>query len=224
MGEERTRVVRRDSRKDLIQNPTKDQVEEAFNEASKLVKIVENDPNERKRNPHPTLPDVTKKSGDLIMSVIALRLQGLRDVDIAERLNTSQPRISQLEQAYPDAFLKAKVIATDRAAIECNLGMMMVRAALVEAGPRLVKVLLDLAENPEIKDNVRKDAAIAGLNLLGAGHVRTSKGGKDSDLNKSAANVYIQNIIDKQQEYSTIIETEDAEYVEEFQTYQGENS
>jgi len=223
VGEKRDRVVRRNARTDLITDPTPDQLDEAFEEASKLVKLYQNDPNERKRNPHPTLPDVTKKSGDLIMSVVALRLQGLRDVDLAERLNTSQSRISQLEKAYPDAFLKAKVIATDRAAIECNLGLMNVRIALAEAGPRLVKVLLDLAENPEVKDNVRKDAAIAGLNLLGAGHTRTTKGGKDSDLTRSAANVFIQNIVDKQREYSTVVDTEEAEYVDENQTY-GEQS
>ena len=208
--------VTRDYRTDTIKNPTEDQLKEAMEEASKLVKVCENDPKNIDRSPHKILPGVGKSTGELILSICALRMTGLRDVDIAKQLNTYQPRISQLETEHPEAFLKAKIIAMDNFTVDFEMNLWRVRAALSDAGPRLVNVLIEIAENKELKENVRKDAAIAGLNLLGMGSFRTTKGGKDSEITKGAATVFIQNTVSGgDYDDCRVIDAEDADFRED---------
>jgi orotate phosphoribosyltransferase-like protein len=159
---------------------------------------------------------VNKLSGDLIQAVIALRIQGFKDVDIAKQLDTSQPNISRLESNHPEAFAKAEIHALTQYERKFKINLLGVRAALSEAGPRLVQVLIEIAENPTLKENVRKDAAIAGLNLMGVGYTRTSYGGKDSTLNPGSVNTFIQNNLNKEAEYAAVTsDVIDAEIVEE---------
>ena len=216
MGEKQERIVRRNERKNLIQDATSDQLEEAYDEARKLV-VLHEDPKIRRGNTdHELLPDVTKTSGDLIQAVVLMRIGRFRDVDIAKQLNTSQPNISRLEKNHPHAFAKAEMIALNHLKRKSLVNLESCRLMLSEAGPKFVKVLVDLAEDPDIKDNVRKDCAIAGLNLMGAGYARTSVGGRDSELNKGAASVFIQNIVEKEKAYADVtIDAEDAEIIEE---------
>ena len=214
MGEKRKHEETRPRRKDLVDDPTPDQLEEAYEESRKLVALHEDPKYKRDRTQHAHLPGVTKQSGDRIQAIVALRIQGFRDVDIAKHLGTFQPEISRLESNFPDAFAKAEIHALTQAERKYKINMWSVRAALSEAGPKLVNVLIELAENPEVKDNVRKDAAIAGLNLMGVGYTRTTVGGKDSKLNAGAANMFIQAVKDKEQEYQ-VVDAEDVEYVEE---------
>lgn len=212
MVERKKKVNKRSDRKNLIHDPSSDQLTDAYEEARKLVVLHEDPTQKSDRSCHALLPGVNKLSGDLIQAVIALRIQGFRDVDIAQHLDTSQPNISRLESNHPEAFAKAEIHALTQMERKYKLTLWGVRAALTEAGPRLVQVLIDIAEDPTLKENVRKDAAIAGLNLMGVGYTRTTVGGKDSTLNPAAVNTYIQNVVNKKEEYATVI---DAEVVEE---------
>ncbi len=205
----------RNDRKDLIQNPTPDQLDDGYKEASKLVSLHEEPTTKSDQTPHMLLPGVTKLSGDLIQAVVAMRLQGFRDVDIAKHINTSQPNISRLESKYREAFLKAEVHALENVERKYLVNLWGIRAALSEAGPEMIKVLVGLAQNAETKDNVRKDCAIAVLNMIGAGYSRTSKGGKDSTVDPRTNNV-MQTIINAPASAAeaTVITVEDAEIVE----------
>ena len=215
-GKRKPREVKRNARKNLIQDPSSDQLKDAYEEARKLVVLHEDPTQKSGRSDHALLPGVNQLSGDLIQAVIALRIQGFKDVDIAKHLDTSQPNISRLESTHPEAFAKAEIHALTQYERKFKINLLGVRAALSEAGPRLVQVLIDIAENPTLKENVRKDAAIAGLNLMGVGYTRTSVGGKDSTLNPGAVNTFIQNNINKEQEYASITsDVVDAEIVEE---------
>ena len=215
MGEKQERIVKRNVRKNLIDNPTSDQLEEAQNEALKLVALHEVPPKKKDLSEHALLPGVTKTSGDYIQQVVLMRIGGFRDVDIAEKIGTSQPNISRLEKRHPHAFVKAEINALEHLKRKSLVNLESCRLLLSGAGPRLVKVLVELAENEDVKDNVRKDCAIAGLNLMGAGHARTTVGGRDSELTKTAANVFIQNVENqgKQYEETVVIEAEEAEVI-----------
>ena len=213
----RKRTVTRNYRKDTIKDPTEEQLDEAYKEANKLAAIHKNDPSSRDPSPHGVLPGVTKHSGNIIQNVVALRIQGLRDIDIGKMVNTTQKNISRLELEYPEAFHKAKVVALDNAAIEYEGRLWTIRAALSEAGPKMVEVLVSLAENEDVQDNVRRDSAIAVLNLLGVGYQRTSRGGRDGKLSGGATNVFVQQISEGVEglDDCRIVDAESAEVIHE---------
>ena len=185
---------RRKRRREVITNPTPDQLDEAYEEASKLVKIVENDPSTKAGQtiPHGLLPDVSQKNGDIIQSTVALRIQNLSDGAIADRINTSQPNISRLESKYPDAFAAAEIICLRNAERKMRLNLLGVKMAVTEEAPKMIKVLAELANDPNCKENVRRQAAIDILNLSVSGHSRQSAGGKDRDLKVGAVNFITQ--------------------------------
>ena len=216
MGDKQERIVRRNDRKNLIKDPTSDQLSDGYDEARKLVVLHEDPRNRRGYKEHELLPGVTKTSGDMIQGIVGQRLQGFRDVDAAEHLGTSQPNISRLEKNHPDAFAKAEVHLLQQAERKYLVNLWGVRSALSEAGPRMVKVLVDLAEDASLKENVRRSAATDVLNLAGVGYSRQSVGGKDGGITRGAANVFIQNIVDKEKEYAetVVVEAEDAEVIE----------
>jgi len=58
----------------------------------------------------------------------------------------------------------------------------------------MVRVLAELAENPAVKENVRRQSAVDVLNLAGVGYSRQTIGGKDRDL-QAGARTFIQNIV-----------------------------
>jgi hypothetical protein len=217
VGKKQERIVRRQDRKNLVDNPTSDQLKVAQNEALKLVALHEGPTKKGALSEHPLLPGVTKTSGEYIQQIVLMRIGGFRDVAIAEQIGTSQPNISRLEKNHPHAFIKAEIHALEHLKRKSLVNLESCRLLLSEAGPRLVKVLVELAENEDVKDNVRKDCAIAGLNLMGAGHARTTVGGRDSELTKVAQNVFIQSVQDQEKKYeeTVVIEAEDAEIVEE---------
>lgn len=208
--------VRRNYRRDTIQDPSPDQLDEAYEEARKLVSLHEDPKHRSDRSPHAILPDVNKLSGDLIQAVVALRIQGFKDVDIAKQLNTSQPNISRLETNHPAAFAKAEVHALQQAERKFLLNLWGIRAALSEHAPKMIEVLAELANNPECKENIRRQAAIDILNLTGVGYSRQTVGGKDRDL-QAGARTYIQNIVKAGGEAvsGTVIEAEDISFEEE---------
>lgn len=108
-------------------------------------------------------------------------------------LGIAQTEPYRLERAHPEAFAKAEMAALTAIDRKYKINLYNVRAALSDAGPRMVKVLVDLAESKEVKENIRKDSAIAVLNLAGVGYSRQTYGGKDSSLSAGAVK-FIQNI------------------------------
>ena len=212
MAERKTRELTRNIRKDLIKDPSSDQLDDAYDEARKLVVLHEDPTTKAGNKPHLTLPGVTQRSGDIIFQVVGMRLQGFRDLDIAEKIGTSQPNISRLESTHPEAFAKAEIHTLTQAERKYKINLWGVRAALSEHAPQMIEVLAEIAMDPSMKENVRRQCAVDILNLTGVGNSRQTIGGKDSNLKAGAVNTFIQTIVEKEKEYSTVI---DAEVVEE---------
>jgi hypothetical protein len=202
-------------RSEQIVDPTDDQLDEAWEEASKLVKLHE--PGRGgvpgKRPYHETLDGVRKATGDGIQAIVGLRVQGFRDSDIAKKLGKGPQYVSNLETRYPKAFAQAEAHHLAQVERKYQVNLWGVRAALSKLAPRMIRVLGELAENPETKDNIRRQAAIDVLNLLGAGYSRQTIGGRDSKL-QSGAQTFIQNNIAAGAEVATETVTVDAESVE----------
>jgi hypothetical protein len=190
------------------------EIEEAYQEVRALIPLHEDPQKKDSLEAHPTLPGVTKRSGDRIHAIVALRIQGFRDLDISKALGIAQTEPYRLERAHPEAFAKAEMHALQAVERKYQINLWNVRAALSEAGPRMVKVLIDLAECAEVKENVRKDSAIAVLNLAGAGYSRQSYGGKDSTLQAGAVK-FIQNIVSNADKGVLVEEVLDAEIADE---------
>jgi len=209
----RNPVHRRDNRKNL-RTASQDEIKEAYEEARKLVPLNEDPKAKGSNKAHATLPGVTQHSGDRINAIIALRIQGFRDVDIAETIGCKQPEISRLETNHPDAFFAAEAHHLRRVEHHHKLCLWGVMGDIARYAPDMVKVLAELANDPEVKDNVRRQSAIDILNLSGVGFSRQTIGGSDRNLKQSAANVFVQNVLDKAGEYSQVVDAEDVEYVE----------
>ena len=216
MGKERAEEIPRRRIRATKLDPTKEDIAEAYQEARSLVPLHLDPENSGNQQQHPVLPGVTKKSGDRINAIVALRIDGFRDKDISELLDIPQPEPHRLERTHPNAFAKAEAHVLVGIERKYKINMHGVRAALSEYAPRMVKVLADLAENPKIKENVRRSAATDILNLLGVGSSRQSVGGKDSNIKGGTANVFIQTVEAQEQEREQItVEAEDAEIIEE---------
>ena len=209
----RTPVHKRDNRKGL-RPASQEEISEAYEQARKIVPLNEDPKTKGANTAHATLPGVTQHSGDRINAIIALRIQGFRDVDIAETIGCRQPEISRLESNHPDAFFAAEAHHMRRAEHHHKLCLWGIMGDISRYAPKMVKVLAELAEDPETKDNVRRQSAIDILNLSGVGYSRQTYGGTDRDLKQSAANVFVQNVMNKDKEYATVIEAEDAEVIE----------
>jgi len=212
LGEQRADEIARRRIPATKKNPKDGEIEESYQEVRALVELHEDPSKKDTYDKHPVLPGVTRRSGERINAIVALRIDGYRDKDIVKLLDIPQPEPHRLERTHPKAFAAAETHLLRQVERKYMINLWSVRAALSDAGPRMVKVLVDLAEDSNLKENVRKDSAIAVLNLMGAGYTRTSVGGRDSELKTGAANVFIQNIVDKEKEYA---ETIDAEIVEE---------
>ena len=203
---------------ETVEKPSKEELLEAYDEARTLVKLHEDPTTKDKLTPHPVLPGVTRRAGDRINAIVAMRIQGYRDNAISDLLNIPQPEPHRLERTYPEAFAKAEIIALTNADRKYKLNLFRIRAALSEMAPRMVQVLADIAENPSMKENVRRQAAIDILNLTGVGYSRQSVGGKDRDL-QAGAKTFIQNVVNANPDLKlddvVTIEAEDAEIVED---------
>lgn len=203
---------------ETVEKPSKAELLEAYDEARTLVKLHEDPTTKDKLTPHPVLPGVTRRAGDRINAIVAMRIQGYRDNAISELLDIPQPEPHRLERTYPDAFAKAEIIALTNADRKYKLNLFRIRAALSEKAPKMVEVLAQIAEDPNMKENVRRQAAIDILNLSGVGYSRQTVGGKDGDL-QAGAKTFIQNVVNAHPDLKlddvVTIEAEDAEVIGE---------
>ena len=220
MEKERSQDIPRrsvNSKDKVIQNPTEEELLDAYDEARTLVKLHEDPKTKDDLTQHPVLPGVTRRAGDRINAIVAMRIQGYRDKDIAELLGIAQPEPHRLERTHPEAFAKAEIVALTNAERKYKLNLFRIRAALSEMAPRMVNVLAEIAENPAMKENVRRQAAIDVLNLTGVGYSRQTYGGRDRELQQGAQTL-IQNIVNANPNLElddVVVEAEDAEVVSE---------
>jgi len=201
------------------ENPTKEELEGAYDEIRTLVKLHEDPTAKGDLERHPVLPGVTRRSGDRINAIVAMRIQGYRDQDISKLLDIPQPEPHRLERLHPDAFARAEVVALANWQRKYEVNLVRTGFLLTECAPKMVQVLAELAENPEVKENVRRQCAVDILNLAGIGYSRQSYGGKDRDVS-AGAKTYIQNIITSDSKPLTldaIVDTdvEEAEVIQE---------
>ena len=194
MGENRADDISRRHLKTDKVDPTEEELLDAYNEVRTLVKLHEDPKHKDTLEKHPVLPGVTRRSGDRIHAIVALRIQGYRDQDIAKLLDIPQPEPYRLERSYPEAFAKAEAVALSNWQRKYEINLVRTGFILTEYAPRMVRVLAELAENPAVKENVRRQSAVDVLNLAGVGYSRQTIGGKDRDL-QAGARTFIQNIV-----------------------------
>ena len=210
-----SRDTRKPKNKDLVV-PTREELEEEYEEIRKLVVLPE-DPKPKKKAgsgpAHHLLPGVQQKAGDRILAIVGMRMQNFRDKEIAEHLGTYQPEISRLEREYPRAFELAETHLLKNAARKHNVLVWGVRHELTKYAARMIKVLVDLAEDANTKENIRHKAAVDVLNMTMSGYARQTYGGEEQQVRKGVVNV-VNNTFAGDKEVAISVEAEDAEFVE----------
>ena len=215
MAKEKAEILHRRKPDTTRPNPEPGEIEAAYEEVRTLVPLHEDPKTKAGLEAHPVLPGVTQTTGHRIQTIVSLRVDGFRDKDISEQLGISQPLPYQLERDYPQAFAAAEAHHLQAADRKQQINNARSRASLSKYVPRMIEVLANLAENPKIKENVRRSAATDIINLAGVGYARQTHGGKDNNTSAGAKN-FVQTIINQPADSSTttVVEAEDAEFVE----------
>lgn len=195
-----------------FKNPeTEKTPKESYEEAQKIVKLHDDPKHKSKEKAHPILDGVTGLSGDRIMSIVSMRIDGHTDAKIGELIGVAQPNIVKMEQTHPEAFAQAEAYHLRHVERKYQINLWGVRAALSQAAPEAVQVLHELMLDKETPHHIRRSCAVDILNLSGAGYTRKSVGGRDSRIFATQINNLASALDDKFADGDVV----DAEYEEE---------
>jgi hypothetical protein len=192
--------------------PTKAALEakKSYEKAQTLVKLNDDPTVRNSEKTHPILDGVSGQTGDHIMAIVAMRIDGKPDTKIGELINVAQPNISRMETNYPEQFAKAKAHHLHRAAENYEITLWGIRAAMTKHGIQAVETLHDLMIDPETPHHIRRSCAVDILNLSGAGYTRKSVGGRDTRIHVGEINNIAASLGDKFADADVV----DAEVVE----------
>ena len=196
--------------------PTKEQLEQEYDELRALLPLPEA-PKKGKKGKgkeHFLLKGVQQDTGDRILAIVGLRMQNFTDKKIAEYLHTYQPELVRLERNFPLVFERAESYLLKNASRKHNVLVWGIRHELTKYATRMIKVLVDLAEDGGVKENIRHKAAVDVLNLTIAGAARQTYGGEEQRVRPTAVQV-VQNTFKNDPDVSIEVEAEEIEYVEE---------
>jgi hypothetical protein len=172
-------------------------VQESYEEAQKLVKLHDDPKYKADGRAHPIIEDVSEMTGDRIMAIVAMRMDGHSDAQIGELIGMAQANVSKLEHDKPHAFAAAESYHLRNAARKYEINLWGVRAALSKYGTRAVDTLHELMIDPETPHHIRRNCAVDILNLSGAGYTRQSVGGRDARIYKTQINNIAASLNDK---------------------------
>jgi hypothetical protein len=201
-------------RDDLV-DPTPEQLEKEYDEIRALLPLPEapKKAKQGKGKEHFLLKGVRQETGDRILSIVGLRMQNFNDRKIADFLHTFQPEIARLERDYPLVFERAESYLLKNAARKHNVLVWGIRHELTKYATRMIKVLVELAEDGNTKENIRHKAAVDVLNMVTSGSARQTYGGEEQQLRRGAIQV-VQNTFKNDPDVALEVEAEDVTYTE----------
>jgi hypothetical protein len=172
-------------------------VKESYEDAQKLVKLHDDPKYKADGKAHPIIEGVSEMTGDRIMAIVAMRMDGHSDYQIGDLLGMPQANVSKLEHDKPHAFAAAESYHLRNAARKYEINLWGVRAALSKYGVEAVDTLHKLMIDPETPHHIRRNCAVDILNLSGAGYTRQSVGGRDARIYKTQINNIAASLNDK---------------------------
>jgi hypothetical protein len=184
----------------------------SYENAQTLVKLNDDPKSRNTEKSHPILDGVSGQTGDHIMAIVAMRIDGNSDTKIGDLIDIAQPNISRMETNYPEAFAAAKSHHLHRAAENYEITLWGVRAAMTKHGIEAVDTLAELMVDPDTPHHIRRACAVDILNLSGAGYTRKTVGGRDTRIHVGEINNIAAGLDDKYLNKGPIV---DAEIVEE---------
>jgi hypothetical protein len=172
------------------------EIREAYEKAREIVQLHEDPKHKSDERVHPFLPDVSQTTGDRIMAIVSMRIDGYSDNKIAGLIGVKSPYINTLMKTKPKAFAAAEAHALKSAARKYEINLWGVRAALSRYCMDAVDTLHELMRDSKTPQHIRRSCAVDILNLSGAGYTRQTTGGRDTRIYATQINNNLKEVLD----------------------------
>lgn len=113
----------------------------------------------------PPFEGATQEESDQIRVFLACEYSGFSHDRSAEEAGCDRNHINILKRRLPKAWEEAETALVKASQERYHRNLWIIRTALTEAGPRAVRTVCDLMDNPQVPPATRLKAAIAMLKL-----------------------------------------------------------